>query len=165
MAWSQAESDSTSANMTSSECNINPFPSKCFPDFNARLNGSSEVPPVDTQATGKAVLVAPRNESGVLLYKINVTGMTPSAVHIHQGKVDENGPIVATLYKSGIVPCCVIGKITADMLEGPLKGKTIGDLEVLFTTEKAYMNVHSEQHPDGEIRGQIYHITVQFPEP
>lgn len=161
---SQSQNNFTSGNITKNDCDKNPLPIRCFPWFNARLNGSSEVPPVDTKATGKA-LITPAKNGTSFLYSINLTDITPTAVDIHQGKVGENGPIVVSLYKSGIVPCCVPGTITNEMLEGPLKDKGLGALSDLITTEQAYLDVHTGQHPDGEIRGQVYHITVQFPKP
>jgi len=46
-------------------------------------------------------------------------------------------------------------------LEGPLKGKSISDLISLFDTASAYVNVHTQSFPDGEIRGQIGKGTIQ----
>ncbi len=45
--------------------------------------------------------------------------------------------------------------ITANKLEGPLKGKQISDLVKIMEDGNAYTNVHTEQNPKGEIRGQI----------
>jgi hypothetical protein len=80
--------------------------------------------------------------------------------HIHQGKTGENGPIVVTLFKAttatgsknGIL---ARGTITSDNLEGPLKGKQISDLVKLIEDGNAYANVHTQQNPKGEIRGEI----------
>ena len=47
------------------------------------------------------------------------------------------------------------GTITSANLQGPLKGKTISDLVKLINDGKAYANVHTQQNPKGEIRGQI----------
>jgi CHRD domain len=40
-------------------------------------------------------------------------------------------------------------------LKGPLEGKQITDLVKLIEEGRAYTNVHTEQNPDGEIRGQL----------
>ncbi len=80
--------------------------------------------------------------------------------HIHQGKQGENGPVVVVLYK-GTTPTGIKngalaqGSITASQLEGPLKGKQISDLVNIIKSGDAYANVHTEQNPKGEIRGQI----------
>jgi hypothetical protein len=42
------------------------------------------------------------------------------------------------------------------MLEGPLKGKSVeGDLIKAIQNGEAYVNVHTTDHPDGAIRGQL----------
>src|ERR671910_8474 len=46
-------------------------------------------------------------------------------------------------------------KVTAVDLQGPLKGKTVNDLIQLINNTKTYVNIHTEQYPNGEIRGQI----------
>jgi hypothetical protein len=56
----------------------------------------------------------------------------------------------------------VQGSITADKLQGPLKGKGISDLVSLFDKSAAYVNIHTETYPDGEIRGQISKGTIQI---
>jgi len=47
------------------------------------------------------------------------------------------------------------GTLTAAELQGPLQGKTIGDLVDQIKAGTAYVNVHTEKYPAGEIRGQI----------
>jgi hypothetical protein len=68
--------------------------------------------------------------------------------HIHQGKAGESGPPVAPLSMGK-------GKITASDLQGPLSGKQLKDLVDLTSNGGAYVNIHTQQHQDGEIRGQI----------
>ena len=41
------------------------------------------------------------------------------------------------------------------MLEGPLAGKQLSDLSIAMSNGTIYVNVHTEQNPNGEIRGQI----------
>jgi hypothetical protein len=52
-------------------------------------------------------------------------------------------------------PVTAKGVITASKLVGPLQGKTIEDLVDDIRAGKAYVNVHTKGHPDGEIRGTI----------
>ena len=36
-----------------------------------------------------------------------------------------------------------------------MKGKALSDLQSAMGTNETYVNVHTSDHPDGEIRGQI----------
>ena len=47
------------------------------------------------------------------------------------------------------------GTITADKIEGPMAGKQISDLATAGANSMLYVNIHTEQNPNGEIRGQI----------
>jgi CHRD domain len=47
------------------------------------------------------------------------------------------------------------GTLTAADLVGPLQGKSISDLVDQIKAGNAYVNVHTEKYPAGEIRGQI----------
>lgn len=141
--------------------------------YSASLSGGSEIPEVNTQATGEAIFelnaqaaalgsAASAASSGdQMAYKINLQNIEEvTAAHIHMGKNDENGPIVVTLY-DGEGPTgkisgeLVVDTITVQNLEGPLEGKQISDLVDLFDAGDAYVNVHTLKNPNGEIRGII----------
>jgi CHRD domain len=129
------------------------------------LNGKNEVPShADVMATGISGFIVNSGNSKVW-YQIEAEGLNGvTQAHIHSGKVGENGPVVATLFKGNkdtVNGALVQGSITADKLEGPLKGKSISDLIDLFDDASAYVNVHTETFPDGEIRGQISKGTIQ----
>jgi hypothetical protein len=47
------------------------------------------------------------------------------------------------------------GHITPANFVGPLQGKQLDDLIALMQNETAYVNVHTEQNPQGEIRGTV----------
>ena len=125
--------------------------------FNAKLSGQQEVPPVQTTASGMAWFKPMQDK---VWFKLNVTGMQGvTQAHIHTGKQGDNGPVVVTLYKSE-TPQPINGKlsygnITANLLEGPMKGKQISDLATAMSNGSTYVNVHTEKYPNGEIRGQI----------
>ena len=130
--------------------------------FVATLAGDKEVPPVDTNATGSAGFSQPHLNN--MSFGIQVSDIEKvSAAHIHQGKEGQNGPVIVTLFKAendtGTGPIngqLVGGSISNDMLEGPLAGKAIEvDLVKAIQDGEAYVNVHTDDHPDGEIRGQI----------
>jgi hypothetical protein len=125
--------------------------------FKAQLSGDQEVPPIQTTASGIAWFKQMQDKVWFKLSVTNMEGVTQA--HIHTGKVGENGPVVVTLYKSE-TPQPINGKlsygnITANVLEGPLKGKQISDLLTGMSNGSTYVNVHTEKYPNGEIRGQI----------
>ena len=65
--------------------------------FSAVLTGDNEVPPVNTDATGKIKLTA--NSQNLLDYQISISDLNGvvTGAHIHKGSVGTNGPVVATL--------------------------------------------------------------------
>jgi hypothetical protein len=130
------------------------------------LNGKNEVPShPDVTATGISGFIVNSANSKVW-YQIEAEGLKGvTQAHIHSGKASENGPVVATLFKGSkdtVNGALVQGSITADQLEGPLKGKSISDLVSLIDKSSAYVNVHTQSFPDGEIRGQIGKGTIEI---
>jgi len=134
------------------------------PDFDARLTGASEVPPVQTNASGFADLDV-ETEDGqqrVVDYHIYVNDIERiTQAHIHQGNSSENGPIIVPLFNASATPTGPVtgqlaeGHITAANFEGPLQGKQLDDLIALMQNGTTYVNVHTEQNPQGEIRGTV----------
>ena len=116
--------------------------------FTAQLSGKDEVPPVNTQVTGKAQfqLLSDGKEIDYDLTATNLNGFMMA--HIHQGKTGENGQPIAALQMGK-------GKITAPDLQGSLAGKQMSDMLDLMKNGDAYVNVHTQQNQNGEIRGQI----------
>jgi CHRD domain len=116
--------------------------------FTAQLSGKGEVPPVDTTATGTVQFqLSPDGKE--LTYDLTTKDLKGFMMaHIHQGKASESGQPVAPLSMGK-------GKITASDLQGPLSGKQLKDLVDLMSNGGAYVNIHTQQHQDGEIRGQI----------
>jgi CHRD domain len=132
----------------------------------AILNGRNEVPShPDVSATGIGGFIVNSAKSKVW-YQIEAEGLERvTQAHIHSGEAGENGPIVATLFKGNkdtVNGALVQGSITSDKLQGPLNGKSISDLVSLFDKSSAYVNIHTETFPDGEIRGQISKGTIQI---
>lgn len=126
--------------------------------YSTPLTGMEEVPPVNTTSTGMALFELVNNQ---IDFKVNVTNLDKiKAAHIHLGEFGQNGEIIAPLLNSS-VPVdvqngnLVEGKLTPTDLVGALQGKTINDLIQLFNNTRTYVNIHTEQYPNGEIRGQI----------
>lgn len=125
----------------------------------AHLSGNEEVPPVDTQATGMSLFV-PLGEDAVLFVLVTRHLVDMTASHVHLGEVGVNGPPVAFLFDAGGEPVTKngllsMGVLTADDLIGPLEGATIADLLAAMDAGDTYVNVHTLEHPGGEIRGQV----------
>jgi hypothetical protein len=128
--------------------------------FTALMSGDQEVPPVDTTAVGKTIFRTKNNDTWID-YKVNITGFSnASAAHIHMAKVGANGDVIVDLLtdkkknptKLGMA---IRGNITDSSLTGPMQGKTLADLISAINNGDTYVNVHTQTHPDGEIRGQI----------
>jgi hypothetical protein len=128
-------------------------------EFKAMLSGKEQVPPIESNATGIAeITTLEENSTGVVYYTVNASNAAEvTSGHIHMGKQGENGPVVATLFKydSPRNEAAANGYITADKLEGPMLGKQVSDLINAITNGETYVNIHTEGHPNGEIRGQI----------
>jgi len=140
---------------------LNPSTVYANHEFAANLTGQQEVPPVDTQAIGQAILVPNLPQNQTVNYFVNVTGIQGATQgHVHSGAEGENGPIVVTLFKFDSPQNVVFekGNITASNLEGPMQGKTIPDLIAAMKNGSTYVNVHTEQNPNGETRGQLVDI-------
>ena len=119
--------------------------------FEANLSGASEVPAVDTMASGRAVLAVSADQS-MLYYRVmvhDISGVTKA--HIHQGGVSENGSSIITLFN---------GEGTFDE-DNPVSGSAALTAEQLATLQAGnyYINVHTEANPPGEVRGQISSYT------
>lgn len=127
----------------------------------ATLTGGEEVPAVETAADGDAVVFV--NADGDLGFEVYVTNIqNVNAAHIHLGAVGANGGVVALLFDGAFstdgddVATLATGVITADDLSGDLEGMTIADLVAEIEAGGAYVNVHTEANPGGEIRGQLH---------
>lgn len=132
-------------------------------EYSTVLSGDQEVPPVNTQATGIADF-SPSNDGDSMDYTITATDIEAvTAGHIHFGIEGQNGPVAVTLFEfdSPQNEVSESGTIIADDLSGPLEGMQISDLVDTFNDGNAYANIHTEQNPNGEIRGQIISEELQ----
>jgi hypothetical protein len=127
--------------------------------FKADLGGRQVIPAVRTAARGEAVFHL--GDSGKMEYTLTVHDIeNVTAAHIHEGRKTRNGPPAVLLFTgpmktgrfSGVL---AEGTITPEKMVGPLKGKTVDSLVEMIKRGEAYVNVHTEKFPDGEIRGQI----------
>jgi CHRD domain len=126
--------------------------------YRAKLDGNNEVPPVNTTSEG---VINFKTKSGMMTWKMNITGITDATgAHINKGKVGENGDVVVDLLKvskHSDTPKGMImrGNVTESSLTGPMAGQTLADLQTAMTNGDTYVIVQTQDHPDGEIRGQV----------
>ena len=108
-----------------------------------------------------ALLSAYDVSTDTITYAINATNIEGvTAGHTHLGKQGENGPIVVTFFKydSPTNEVSENGTITADQLEGPMKGKRVSDLALAVANGTLYINIHTNENPNGELRGQVTNL-------
>lgn len=130
--------------------------------FKAWLTGSHEVPSVSTNASGKALFKLKRiGGQFKLLYLVKVKNIgSVTRIDLHLGRKGQNGPRIYNLFGPtnpgiSVDKGVVFGKISPSNFEGPLAGHSLFKLIKLFFLKKVYVNVHTAQHPSGEIRGQV----------
>lgn len=116
----------------------------------------------DSDVSGAAAGGSTRSIKGDSLgYLLSVNDIrNVTAAHLHQGKPGSEGPVIAPLYigakRAGEFDGLLAeGTITARDLRGPLAGKTLDDLLTLIRNGDVYVNVHTDQHPAGEISGVL----------
>jgi len=123
--------------------------------FTAKLTGNNEVPPVNTPATGVAGFKL-SSDGKVLNYHLSTTnlkGFKDAAICekepvFSEGKTGETCGSVAQLSMGN-------GKITWQDLMGQLEDSPVSYLINIMRSGERYVNVHTQQHQNGEIRGQI----------
>lgn len=129
-------------------------------NYGTKLSGANEVPAAITDATGVAKFQFSKDGESAS-FQVNVDDIEDVRfAHIHLAKAGSNGGVVFTLrmdkVEGPVSGVYAKGEIMAEKLTGQLYG---GDLEILreaFRTGNAYVNVHSDNFPGGELRGQIH---------
>ena len=135
--------------------------------YTAKLLGDSVVPPVNTTAAGRAEIFIDNDH---IYWKLNVTGINdPTMAHIHMAEkganVTNETTIVADLFKSDKHTKVkfentkgrkvISGEVYGSDLLGPMEDKTIADLQSAINARGLQIDLHTKNHPDGELRGTI----------
>ncbi|HTV45822.1 MAG TPA: CHRD domain-containing protein [Stellaceae bacterium] len=112
--------------------------------FKATLNGSSEVPPTTSTATGTAT-ASLDTATRRLSWEVTYSGLTgpAKAAHIHgPAAPGRNAPVAVPLTGS---------------LASPIKGSAVLTAAQVASLEAGddYINIHTAKNPGGEIRGQL----------
>lgn len=137
--------------------------------FTALMSGKQEVPPVDTNAFGKATFRTKSNDTWID-YKINITGFSEAtAAHIYTGKAGATGNVIVDLLTGKKenptrLGMAIRGNITDSSLVGPMQGKSLADLISAINNGDTYVNVRTQTHADGEIRGQLQQGNLEMAE-
>lgn len=111
-------------------------------DFVVQLSGSSEVPPVETSATGVAYIDVD-TASMTVTVDVETTGMVPTAAHLHDNFAGANGPVLFGLTQDADDSTKFSGETTFTAAQ-----------IMKLNDGGIYVNVHSSEVPSGELRGQ-----------
>jgi hypothetical protein len=138
------ENENANVNMN---MNVNGAPGGAR-NFTATLTAAAEVPPASSLGTGTGTFTLNAAETE-LTFMITATGLTGEviAAHFHRGGPDVAGPIVFDISNSIVSSG---GQVTANGT-WPLSS---ADRDALLAGD-IYVNLHTIQFPNGEIRGQL----------
>lgn len=115
--------------------------------FKVPLTGTQSVPPVDTTGSGTADLTYDP-ATRMVTWNITYSGLSSpvTMAHFHgPAKAGQNAPVLIWLTKQGTPPA---NPITGSATLTPDQAKQ-------FDAGDWYVNVHTQSHPAGEIRGQV----------
>jgi len=142
-------------------CKVETYFSDQSKVFSGLLQGEQEVPSLVTNAHGRVTLEI-RQDVDKMYYDV-IAGEIVNAkgITLNFGKEGENGPVIVDLYsgfkKTGQFNGTLSeGTFQADALTGPMFGKTIPDLVTEIRRGNVYANIHTDAHPEGEIRAQVH---------
>ncbi|WP_059105794.1 CHRD domain-containing protein [Shouchella shacheensis] len=125
-------------------------------EFWVELTPEQETMDVESYATGEAHFEV--SEDGESLdYSIHAENLENAvAGHLHSGAIGEDGPVELFLFENeeamdynGEV---ATGTLTEEDLVGDLSWE---EFSMALVAGEVYANLHTEQFPDGEIRGQL----------
>ncbi|MDG5761782.1 CHRD domain-containing protein [Natronococcus sp. A-GB1] len=133
--------------------------------YSVELTGGAETHEVKTNASGVATFEADF-EACEIHYTIDVEWLCDATqAHIHYGSEGEDGPVVAQLYPEDGSESKLIegrfdgtlaeGTLTTDDFEGKFADKGFKAIAQKLAEEGAYVNIHTESYPEGELRGQV----------
>lgn len=131
-------------------------------NFRVELSGANEVPPVETDTSGAAILHVDRNLSEIR-FKLAVRDgdktLGAAGAHLHCAPAGMNGPVVVFL--AGAFPPGYDGDfeiratVTDDSIINDVCGGNITELVGSMLDGNVYINVHDVANPGGVIRGQV----------
>ena len=111
-------------------------------DMKVMLSGDHEVPAVKTSAKGDGTITV--KDDKTVSGSITVSGLMPTAAHIHEGAAGKNGGVIIPLTKKG-----------DNTFEVPAGTKLTDAQYEAYKKGDLYVNVHTAANPGGEIRAQL----------
>ena len=137
-------------------------------EFKTKLRGDNVAPtPVNTETHGKFKAKFKRGE---IEFRLKLRdGFAAMSAHLHCAPEGQEGPIVARLAGSDNAGWDVDGKWVKDTFlvdrnieantdtsgDCPDVIKTVDDLVAAMENDNIYVDVHTADNPDGEVRGQV----------
>ena len=125
----------------------------------AVMDGTEEEPEVDTSSRGYALFRIRRDGKLIDVDTQFWNTYDVVGVHLHYGARGENGPVVVNLF-NGLSSGLADGsesdiRFFEDSFVGPLEGQPFEALIEAIEDGMIYINVHTQENPSGEIRGQL----------
>jgi hypothetical protein len=138
-------------------------------EWNFFMSGQNEVPPNNSDATGAGQLLYDTDTQtfsmDIMIYGIDLADLAPAGpngtpIHIHNAPAGQNGGIVIDL--GFITPLVADGQGIRYQVTDHLFGGTFGgvssdpnDNEAALFAAELYVNLHTNDYPGGELRGQL----------
>ena len=118
-------------------------------DFKERLTGYEEVPALSTSGHG-TFRASIRAGGSAIRYRLTYAGLEskPQQAHIHLGQRGVNAGVV--VFQGTLHAADVIGPADQGIAPGEFR-----ELVRAIRAGATYANVHTENHPGGEIRAQL----------
>ena len=113
------------------------------------LSGAAEVPPVTTNGSGAGSLTLNAAQTSADYYiSAQNLGSTVTAAHFHVGPPGQDGGIVEDITNN------IQGNAGSLIIEGTWSNLTPSEVSSLLAGN-VYINIHTTNNPDGELRGQL----------
>jgi hypothetical protein len=117
------------------------------------LSALNEVPPVDSAGSGTVTVESDGTTASFSVSLDSVVGVT--GVHIHSGARGMRGPARVSLYPGGETAGVNGILYEGSFTDGYVEGLSLAQLETQMRNGDAYVNVRTEDFPDGALRAQF----------
>ncbi len=143
--------------LTNAHADVSEFDNDGLPiarrTYLAMLNGAGEVPPVITSATGVSnVILSPDETSALVSMSFSNLSAGETAAHIH-GPAEPGNTAPGTILDLDQP----LGQVSNLLwIFAPIGGLSVADQVNSLKSGRLYVNVHSANFPEGEIRGWLF---------